>query len=666
MGAAGPYVKMGSTRLVLSCLVTSTSRAGGTQLCEALGATGAVGAPADYFNPLKAVSRSRAWKLLGAEGQFPERYLARVRLAATGYNDVCCVGLTWPHLTWLVRMARAALVGNDGASCTDAEAVAAWFPNVRYVHLRCRDTTRQALRWYASLHPELLGGGRSGGLGHTPAPDFQEVRWLETLVLQHERSWQTYFHLHGIVPEMVEYEQFHERSDETVGAIIETLGLSVLSGSARNRPSPDRHHASDLWPGQYLAVRDQLSATIGIRSEPKKIKTVRPDAAGPLKVLFCVRPYRGHLHPFVPLARAFIRAGHRVAFATGDDVGEVIASAGLTWLPAGLNPRELWKEFPDEDPDYGVLAVGAKVSDLLEISFGQFRPDVMIRDPTDLASAIASEIVGAVNVVYGLSNFIPMSSWRILGADQTIAELRRAYDLPDDPELDCIYRDLYLAVLPRSLEVHAPLPVPSVLNIRYVPWDGVLTERRGSSQREQTDPPTILMTLGTVYNTHSELFGRFIEALAGEEISVICTLGEGIDPAALGVMPVNVHFERYKPHSSILPRCQAVLCHAGFNTVMGSIMAGVPLVCVPLGSDQEYNARFCAEKGLGVSLAEQEVTPERIREAVHRVLEDPSFSTNVRTFQQMMARRPGLPAAVRRIEALVHARRSTGGLSSEV
>ena len=174
------------------------------------------------------------------------------------------------------------------------------------------------------------------------------------------------------------------------------------------------------------------------------------------------------------------------------------------------------------------------------------------------------------------------------------------------------------------------------------------------------------MTLGTVYNTHSELFGRFIEALAGEEISVICTLGEGIDPAALGVMPVNVHFERYKPHSSILPRCQAVLCHAGFNTVMGSIMAGVPLVCVPLGSDQEYNARFCAEKGLGVSLVEQEVTPERIREAVHRVLEDPSFSTNVRTFQQMMARRPGLPAAVRRIEALVHARRSTGGLSSEV
>ena len=474
---------MGPPRLVLSCLVTSTSRAGGAQLCEALAATGVIGAPADYFNPFKAVSRSRAWKLLGAEAPFPERYLARVRLAATGNNGVCGLLLPWPHLAWLVRMARAALVANDGVSCTDAEAVAASFPNVRYVHLRCRDTTRQALRWYAGLHPELLSGRRSGEFGPGPVPDLQEVRWLDTLVLQQERSWQTYFHLHGIVPEVVEFEQFQERPDETVGAIVETLGLSISSSPTTNRTSPDRHDASDMWLGQYSAARDQLSATIGIRSQPKKTRSIRPRATRPLKVLFCVRPYRGHLHPFVPLARAFVRAGHRVAFATGDDVGKVIASAGLTWLPAGLNPHELWKEFPDEDPDYGVLAVGAKVADLLDISVGHFRPDVMIREPTDLAPVIASEIVGAINVTYGLSNFIPMSSWRTLGADQTIAELRRAYGLPDDPELDCVYRDLYLAVLPRSLEVFAPLPVPAVLNIRYIPWDGVLTDGRGSSQR---------------------------------------------------------------------------------------------------------------------------------------------------------------------------------------
>ena len=278
MGAAGPYVKMGSTRPVLSCLVTSTSRAGGTQLCQALGATGAVGAPADYFNPLKAVSRSHAWKLLGAKDEFPERYLARVRLAATGYNDVCCLGLTWPQLTWLVRMARAALVGNDGASCTDAEAVAAWLPNVRYVHLRCRDTTRQALRWYASLHPELLGGGRFTRPRPHTAPDFQEVRWLETLwFLQHERSWQTYFHLlrESVSQRSWNYEQFHERSDETVERLSRRWGLASCPGPQETRKSPDRHHASDLWPGQYLAVRDQLTATIGIRSRTKEDKDRR-------------------------------------------------------------------------------------------------------------------------------------------------------------------------------------------------------------------------------------------------------------------------------------------------------------------------------------------------------------------------------------------------------
>ena len=297
---------MGPPRLALSCLVTSTSRAGGTQLCEALAATGAVGVPADYFNPFKAVSRSRAWKLLGAEAPFPERYLARVRLAATGDNGVCGLLLPWPHLAWLVRMARAASVANGGVSCTDAEAVAHGFRTCVTCICAVEIQPGRPCAGTPAFTPSFLAEADQEASA-TPAPDFQEICWLEALVLQHERSWQTYFHLHGIVPEMVEYEQFQERSDETVGAIIETLGLSVLAWSTTNRPSPDRHHASDMWLGQYLAVRDQLSATIGIRSEPRKTKTVRPEAAATAEgPVLCptlprasppVRPSRPSLHP---------------------------------------------------------------------------------------------------------------------------------------------------------------------------------------------------------------------------------------------------------------------------------------------------------------------------------------------------------------------------------
>jgi hypothetical protein len=159
---------------------------------------------------------------------------------------------------------------------------------------------------------------------------------------------------------------------------------------------------------------------------------------GPLRVIVSVRPFRGHLHPLIPLARALRHQGHRVAVATAEDMATVVTGAGLIWLPAGLNPSQLWDTFPDEDPDYGYLAVKTKVADLLEIAVEHFPPDVIIREPTDLAPAIAAEIAGATHVIYGLGHFIPRKSWHILKADQTIAALRSEYGLPEDPDLECL------------------------------------------------------------------------------------------------------------------------------------------------------------------------------------------------------------------------------------
>jgi UDP:flavonoid glycosyltransferase YjiC (YdhE family) len=381
--------------------------------------------------------------------------------------------------------------------------------------------------------------------------------------------------------------------------------------------------------------------------------------AAPLNVLFSVRPFRGHLHPLIPLARAFRSAGHEVAVAAAEDVIPVVTGAGLPWLPAGQNPRERHEEFPGEDPDYGYPAVQAKVADLLEIAVEQFWPDVVIREPTDLAPAIAAEVTGAVNVIYGLAHFIPAQSWFILGADETISALRRDYGLAEDPDLDSLYRDLYLSVLPPPFERAGRLPVPAVQRLRYTPWDGDL-KPPAPAPLNGSGRPTVLVTLGTVYNTHSDLFSRFLEALSTEPIDVICTLGDGADEEVSSGAPGNVRFERYLPHSSILPGCQAMLCHAGFNTMMGCLAAGVPLVCVPLGSDQEFNARRIGNGGLGLWLHDEDASVETIRDAVRRVLTEPSFAAKTRAFADGLAHRPGFPATIRRIQALAAARSSPG------
>jgi LPS sulfotransferase NodH len=254
--------------IALSCLVASTPAAGGDQLSRALGSTGALGVPDDYFNPLRVPSLSRRWKVVGSETQFPARYLTAARSAATGGNGVCSARLLWSHLRWLVRMARAASVSAGGASLSDAEQAAAWFPNARYVYLRCEDTARQALRWYAALHGEERDARRQIGPGAGSTPDFQEIRWLEALIERHEHSWQSYFHLHGIGAEPVVLERFQLQPRETVEALLESLGLTART-SARFKPSRFGRldAASAGWMEPYLAVRPRLSATVGVRVE---------------------------------------------------------------------------------------------------------------------------------------------------------------------------------------------------------------------------------------------------------------------------------------------------------------------------------------------------------------------------------------------------------------
>ncbi len=376
-----------------------------------------------------------------------------------------------------------------------------------------------------------------------------------------------------------------------------------------------------------------------------------------LSVLVSVRPYVGHLHPMIPVARALLRLGHRVAVATSEDVADIIVGAGLAWIPAGMNPRQT-PELSATDPDYGYMTVKAKVDDLLEVANGDFRPDVIVRDPTDLAPIVVSEIVGALNVIYGLSRFIPKESWEILGADRTIARLRRHYGLAEDPLLESMFSGLYLAVLPPLLEVRHPLPVELVQPVAYVPWDGDGSDADAPPVHRAEGRPQILVTLGTVYNVETDLLARFVQAFRDGEVDVLVALGEGADPGIADGAPENVRFSKYLPFTKVLPHCDALLCHGGFNTVMSALRAGVPTVCVPLGSDHDHNAYICRREGFGIWLDEEEATPERIRQAVATVVQDRGYAQRVRAFRRQLADAPPLEVAVRRMEELVEARES--------
>jgi len=102
-----------------------------------------------------------------------------------------------------------------------------------------------------------------------------------------------------------------------------------------------------------------------------------------------------------------------------------------------------------------------------------------------------------------------------------------------------------------------------------------------------------------------------------------------------------VQVVEYAPHSALLPHCRVLLCHGGFNTVMGALALGVPVVCVPLGADQYFNAERCQALGAGLRLEREGLTASKIRSAVRTVLDDPSFATAAAAIRAEVEALPG-------------------------
>jgi MGT family glycosyltransferase len=207
----------------------------------------------------------------------------------------------------------------------------------------------------------------------------------------------------------------------------------------------------------------------------------------------------------------------------------------------------------------------------------------------------------------------------------------------------------YLDPLPDVLQPPDDQPFADVIRIRpdageVRPGD-VLPERVLAQPFERT----VYLTLGTVFNAAAE-FAVSLDALRDLPVNVVLTCGFGTEPEAFEPLPSNVAVEQYVSQALLLPRCSAVVCHAGAGTVIGALAHGVPLVCLPRGADQFGNAEQISRIGAGITLLPDQVSAETIRDATRSVLDDNSYAAAAASVRTEIERLPD-PSAV--VEELV-------------
>lgn len=87
----------------------------------------------------------------------------------------------------------------------------------------------------------------------------------------------------------------------------------------------------------------------------------------------------------------------------------------------------------------------------------------------------------------------------------------------------------------------------------------------------------------------------------------------------------NVHAFRWIDQVSVLhhPSTKAFITHSGLNSISEGLFSGVPLICIPLFADQEYNTVMAVRKNVAVYIDRNAITTEIIVDALDKVLNDP-------------------------------------------
>lgn len=174
------------------------------------------------------------------------------------------------------------------------------------------------------------------------------------------------------------------------------------------------------------------------------------------------------------------------------------------------------------------------------------------------------------------------------------------------------------------------------------------------------------VSLGTVFNNDINLYKKIISAfekfddddddddainndiivdsqvIKGKDLSIIIAVGHVVYEEIMELckkkqlnIPENVIIATYVPQLEILKRASVFITHCGMNSTSESIHYGVPMICIPLNSDQYLNAyRVSTELGMGIELNRETMTSEDLRNALHKIIENKSYAerTNLYSF----------------------------------
>lgn len=386
-----------------------------------------------------------------------------------------------------------------------------------------------------------------------------------------------------------------------------------------------------------------------------------------MRIQFVPFPAPSHLSLVVPLAWAFQNAGHDVRVVVPPNAVELVTTTGLVAIPYG-GPVDLglpiaemtWLSqisgldsdgsYRDEElrklllapmvMHYGADMLKETMAELIEIT-RSWQADLVVWDTMATYAAVVARVTGAASarLLWSLDHLARMrAAFRERkardGVEDSIEILTKSWLEPHGKTFDesAVLGDWTISPVPILGAGSTEMPCVTVRQFAFShvheappPW--VL---------EPLSRPRVCLTLGRSVRDvrDSDNYGirveDLFEAVTDLDVDVVATLTSEQLPENVKV-PDNVRLVDYVPINLLMSTCSAVIHHSGGTTMMAAFWHQVPQVIIPPNaSGDAYLAQATSDEGAALIIPAAELTPGKLRTALTRVLDEPSFAEAAR------------------------------------
>jgi UDP:flavonoid glycosyltransferase YjiC (YdhE family) len=403
----------------------------------------------------------------------------------------------------------------------------------------------------------------------------------------------------------------------------------------------------------------------------------------------------GDLFPYIGLALALKKRGHRPVIATSSGYRAEVEREGIELVEAGPpidldspNARDLYERVMDPVKGSEVIIKELLMPKLTE-SFEQLAhaaagADLLVSHPITYAAPVVAEHARLpwLSTVLTPMMFFSKHDLPVLPA------MPRVNDLPFIgtwlirrllPLARRATRDWGEPVQQLRAKLGLPRGRDPIFEGQFSPHGTLALYSRVLGEPQPDWPPNVTTTGTAFYNGPEPLEPKLEEFLAAGEPPVVFTLGTSAVGAAgrfyhesaaaiakLGVravlltggfarnrpddLPPNVLLVDRAPHQLLFPRASAVVHQCGAGTTAQALRAGHPTLLVPHGHDQFDNARRVRKLGVARTVFPTEYRAERVARDLHALLTEPSYRERAAATAAVVREERGAEAAADVIE----------------